>query len=745
VLLGIMNFNQLFKQKIRLAFDRMDADKSGCLDRSEFRDIMHVSGVKLKETELVRIFDFIDSGGDGTIELPEFIEFLDKPIPFKDSIRCAMDASLERPAQFLKFHSWLVQSRPSNFKLRSGPKNQGAYFATSTDQKMVNYLQKGSRLISIGETRVERFSYNSILEQLKSTKLPVELIFQNPKLAKKKGTSNVISPDEYPLFDSYFFVESEEEVDELYEGWVLPPHCEHCPNESWWLHVHQFMEDEEYSTLSWYLAYCIVILIALSTVSYVLQTVPRWEEWKGWQLMEATISILFTVEFTIRILACRNMKIYMQDPMNLIDLCAVLPYWIELVSGGLLQTQAIRVVRAVRLFRLIRLTKTQAIGEIMDIYRKTLDRSIHWLLMLFWLGILTLIVFSSFANIFEKGKPTVFGECDPLTSSYICEVAEEANLLSTFNDLTSRGECALSCAAENFGGCCFFDQYNGDCRFYNSESVIESGDSDYTSGTCDIREISVRKLQTSESPFVSVSKSFWLMSETFTMVGYGEDAPTTLAGKILAAIAVNVGIFFFVALPVTVIGWHFTIVLMSVGQRKNLEKFLLMLSNDSVSQVLDRANEVLNLQLFQEEDQVVFLAAVLDTKRKLEQVLGYSITGWSYLPFCYHDIEGFPRVSQFKLFALFGIFGRIYQRKHKALKREQKKFTKSLTSFENQHRVAANNQPVNRIDPGPGPGSFSLKLLPKGIRWWNNVQDAGKRYQNRSKRRNNQSSTSLYL
>jgi len=461
------------------------------------------------------------------------------------------------------------------------------------------------------------------------------------------------------------------------------------------------------------LAYCIVILIALSTVCYVLQTEPRWEEWKGWHLLESVISIIFTVEFAIRILVCKSMKMYMQDGMNLIDFCAVAPFWIEVLSDGVLQPQAIRVVRAVRLFRLIRLTKTEAIGEIMDIYKKTLDRSIHWLLMLFWLGLLTLIVFSSFANIFEKGKPTVFGECNELTSNTVCDFAEEANLLTTFSNLTSRGECELACMDEDFGGCCLFDQYRGDCLFYNSTNVINSTNSNSTSGTCDVREISVRHKETSESPFVSVSRSIWLMSETFTMVGYGEDTPATLYGKILAAIAVNLGIFFYVALPVTVVGFHFTIVLMTMGQKKNLQKFMLSLTNESVSKVLEQANQVLNMQLFKEEDQVVFLAALLDTKRKLEQVLGYSLTGWSYMPFSHLDVEGFPRVTQFKLFALYGIFGRIYQRKHKALKHEQKKFTKSLRNFELENRIGGVASSVSPIDPGAG--SFSLKLLPKGV------------------------------
>jgi len=253
---------------------------------------------------------------------------------------------------------------------------------------------------------------------------------------------------------------------------------------------------------------------------------------------------------------------------------------------------------------------------------------------------------------------------------------------------------------------------------------------------CDVEERSVRSDETSWSPYATIANSMWLTSETFTMVGYGEDTPSTLYGKLLAAVAVNVGIFFFVALPVTVVGFHFIIALQQHMEKKKTEKFKKMLNNKSVLKVLECANDVVDMELFQAEDQVVFqeLSVNISTRRQLEQVLGYTTSGWSYLPFSYIDIEGYPKVSQFKLFVLFGIYGRTHQRERKAYKRQQKKFSKSLASFE-QNKAVEDGQIIRRVtsrDQKPQ-SSLSIKLLPK-IRWWQSGPDVGERTKDLSSR-----------
>jgi len=67
------------------------------------------------------------------------------------------------------------------------------------------------------------------------------------------------------------------------------------------------------------------------------------------------------------------------------------------------------------------------------------------------------------------------------------------------------------------------------------------------------------------------------------------------------------------------------------------------------------------MSLFTAEDEVIFLDLrnQLNTKAKVEEVLS-SDNGWAYLPYSAVDAGGSPRISQFKLFVLYAIFGRSY-------------------------------------------------------------------------------------
>merc|ERR1719285_1514681 len=139
---------------------------------------------------------------------------------------------------------------------------------------------------------------------------------------------------------------------------LLSPHCKHCPLPSaWYLPVHLTMDSENYSMISMVIAWFIMFLIILSTATYILQTLPHWEHWSVWDIIEEIASVVFSIEIAVRLACCRNLMQYLKEPWNIIDVCSILPFWVELITAGSFSAKFIRTVRVLRLLRIVRLAK----------------------------------------------------------------------------------------------------------------------------------------------------------------------------------------------------------------------------------------------------------------------------------------------------------------------------------------------------------------------------------------------------
>jgi len=329
----------------------------------------------------------------------------------------------------------------------------------------------------------------------------------------------------------------------------------------------------------------------------------------------------------------------------------------------------------VRLLRLIRLARSDGIQDILNIYKVTVAETSHWLVMFSMIGGIVLIVFASFENIAEMGQEVAFANCDEQSSYASCMVS---NPLFDLN-VTSTALCKLPCEEYGRGGCCEFDLWTGTCRLYNSTEVINSSFFSYA-GLCYSGENLLRR-DGLKTPYRTVTESFWWACVTILMVGYGEIYPYSELGRIVASLAAVLGLFFIV-LPVIVVGFHFT--LAQLVQRYMrlpaiVDSELKANQRGTVIQLLEQVNEDMGTRLFRKEDVAVFLIqdTQINTKQKLEQILRYK-NGWCYLPFSYDDTPGLPRVTQFKLFVLFTVFGRKFQRYRSAKKRDDQAFIKGL-------------------------------------------------------------------
>jgi voltage-gated potassium channel len=100
----------------------------------------------------------------------------------------------------------------------------------------------------------------------------------------------------------------------------------------------------------------LMVLIALSVVVVLLESVADVSARYGPELraVEWVITILFTIEYLLRILSVRRPLKYILSFYGIIDLLAILPTYLSVIVSG---TQSLLVIRALRLLRVFRVLK----------------------------------------------------------------------------------------------------------------------------------------------------------------------------------------------------------------------------------------------------------------------------------------------------------------------------------------------------------------------------------------------------
>lgn len=237
------------------------------------------------------------------------------------------------------------------------------------------------------------------------------------------------------------------------------------------------LEEPRSSFLALLVNVFLTICIVGSTVVFAVETIPSQEANQVlWWDLEIFFVSIFIAEYCIRFWARRTGWVqFVTQPMNVVDLLAVLPFFLEvtiLYTGGYLDMRFLRSIRLVRLFKFGR-HSTQ-----LQLIIGGLKKSIWPLALVFLMLSLALVMFGTAMFMVERGTWDNVKQC--------------------------------------------YMRYDGSC-----------------------------------SPFESIPESFWWGIATLTTVGYGDVYPITVGGKMVAALAMIVGIIC-VALPTTVLGVQFS-------------------------------------------------------------------------------------------------------------------------------------------------------------------------------------------
>ena len=156
----------------------------------------------------------------------------------------------------------------------------------------------------------------------------------------------------------------------------------------------------------WVFDHVVKGLIVFSIVSYAVETLPDLSPRMQHFLfaLEVAVVMIFTVEYALRIYVADNRRAYIFSLLGIIDLLAVLPFYILL--GG----ADSRVVRAMRLLRIARTLKLIRYNQAVDRLLRAVVIAKEEIVLFFFLTTVSLYLAASGIHFFESEvQPDKFG------------------------------------------------------------------------------------------------------------------------------------------------------------------------------------------------------------------------------------------------------------------------------------------------------------------------------------------------
>ncbi|KAI9164290.1 hypothetical protein H9P43_008119 [Blastocladiella emersonii ATCC 22665] len=276
---------------------------------------------------------------------------------------------------------------------------------------------------------------------------------------------------------------------------------------TWNQKLYNLLEDPSSSKPALYLSMFIAFMIVASTLVATLETIPSLysnevDIWAIRQGIEIFIIAVFTLEYVLRVLArCDSFASawrFIRSPLGLIDLVAIVPYYVELASRssdrplpGETAADAVAahmsyvfrttILKTFRLFRVFRVFRHSSLVQLsIEVLIIALKRSLDALSALVFFTVITVTLFSTLLYFAERGT------WDPAVSGFV----------------------------DKFGR---------------------------------------------PSRFDSIPAACWFVIVTLTTTGYGDMVPQTFVGKVIAFPAMMCGILL-IALPSIIVGRNFTVV-----------------------------------------------------------------------------------------------------------------------------------------------------------------------------------------
>ncbi len=129
----------------------------------------------------------------------------------------------------------------------------------------------------------------------------------------------------------------------------------HTATRDWKLELYEVIFEAE-TPAGKFFDVALLVLIVLSILAVVLESVESIKAQHGLLLRVAEwiFTVLFTIEYVLRLLAVKRPAVYARSFFGIIDLLAILPSYLSLIFTG---SHALVVIRGLRLLRIFRIFK----------------------------------------------------------------------------------------------------------------------------------------------------------------------------------------------------------------------------------------------------------------------------------------------------------------------------------------------------------------------------------------------------
>lgn len=103
----------------------------------------------------------------------------------------------------------------------------------------------------------------------------------------------------------------------------------------------------------------LILAILASVMVLLLSTVERYNARYGqlFYLLEWGFTLLFTVEYALRLACVKHTRSYARSFYGMVDLVAILPTYLQLILQGASYLLVVRIIRILRIFRVLKLTR----------------------------------------------------------------------------------------------------------------------------------------------------------------------------------------------------------------------------------------------------------------------------------------------------------------------------------------------------------------------------------------------------